>query len=135
MKKKPLQPGPSIGNIEEKMVKIADLRKQNAANSAEITVLQDEIVEGLDGLGIKKHTTNVGGHLYSASLQQNTSRSVDEKRLKRKVGMSIWGQITSRVLDRKKLDAAVANGVVDPVDLADCITETPSKKFVKVEIK
>lgn len=37
-----------------------------------------------------------------------------------------------RVLDKKKLEANIASGDVDPIAVAECTTETPNKPYVKL---
>jgi hypothetical protein len=123
-------------NIDADIIRIADLRKKAADIKEEIDLTQDRITKAMELGSLKSYkVTDESGHTHTATYTQSTSRTIDEEKLKRKVGPSIWRRITTLSLDRKKAETLVASGDIDPVDYADCIIEKPSAPFVKVTTK
>lgn len=125
----------SLEELDKHVVELANYRKQKGLLEQGISERQQNVLDIMGQHGIKNYEVEDGPVIHRVAMQQNTSRSIDEAKLKRKVGPGIWRRITTLSLDRKKVDALVADGTIDPVDLADCVTETPSAPFVKVTTK
>ncbi len=131
-----------LRRLEENMVELAVLRKQvtdlvRQIDGDEVSAgVQTNVVTAMKALGLKKHRyTGPSGVEYNATLGQSTSRTINEEKLKRKVGPGIWRKITTLMLDKKKAEAAIASGLIDPVDYADCIEVTPGAEFAKVTMR
>lgn len=122
----------SLEELDQHIIALQSLRKEKKVIEESIADEQQKVLDVMTQHNIKDYKVSHGNDLFKASMMQNTSRAIDESKLKRKVGPGIWRRITTLSLDRKKVDALVADGTIDPVDLAACITETPSKPFVKV---
>lgn len=137
LKRKPVVPvTATLEELDQHIIDLANLRKQKGMVEDKIAEKQQDILDTMTAHGVKTYEViDSTGLQHKAAMQQNVSRSIDETKLKRKVGPGIWRRITTLALDRKKVDALVADGTIDPVDLADCVTETPSKQFVKVSTK
>lgn len=137
VKRKPVvPPTATLEELEAHIIDLAELRKQKSIVEGQIVAKQDDILDAMNAHNMKNYeVTDSYGRIHKAAMQQNVSRTIDETKLKRKVGPGIWRRITTLTLDRKKVDALVADGTIDPVDLADCVTETPSKPYVKVSTK
>lgn len=119
-------------DLDADIIALDRARKAMEAAKSEVEVIQPRVVDGLNALGQKSVVVRQGDNVYKATMQQNTRRSIDEDKLKRKVGPSIWRRITSLHLDRNKAEALVSTGEIDPVDYADCVIESASAPFVKI---
>lgn len=121
--------------IDGLVVKLADLRQQEKVIKVDIKETQDDLVDEMNNVNKKTHITVASNKQHSVNVQTNTSRTINEEKLKRKVGPSIWRKVTTLLLDRKKVDALVASGEIDPVDLADCVDENESAPFIRITTK
>jgi hypothetical protein len=70
-----------------------------------------------------------------ATVVKGTRLKIDEDRLKKNLGATMWAKVTKRVLDKAKLEDAIARGAVSPVDVATCSEEVPNKTYVKLTEK
>ena len=52
--------------------------------------------------------------------------------LKTKLGAQMWNKVTTRSLDRGKLDAFIASGEVDAMTVAAASSELPNRPFLKI---
>jgi hypothetical protein len=103
----------------------ADLLKK------EIGDLQDALLEQLGDL--KSFTVEADdGRTLRATRVQSTSWSIDEPALQTELGATTWNRVTTRVLDRKKLEAYIASGDIDPVVVASVSTEKTNKPFIRL---
>lgn len=118
--------------LKEKVIHLDELRKQGKQLDIDIAKEQDAVIDILDTLGDKTVTVSTPNGPLRASRVQNTSVRIDEGALKSKVGAKMWSKITSLVLDKKKLEAYVASGEVDPITVAECSIEVESKPFIRV---
>lgn len=75
------------------------------------------------------------GHAVKVTKVAGSSIVMDEERLRKSVGATIWNKITSRNLDKKLLEKAVSEGTVTAGTLAEVSTEKPIKPYLKVTVK
>lgn len=139
-KRKPVLPlSASMDKVEETIIEIADKRKQKDALESRIKEAQSELLDLLEQSGKgdpgEKYSVDHQGRTLTAAVMQNTARVIDDEKLKRKVGPSIWRRITTLSFDKTKADSLVKTGEIDEVDYADCVIETPGAKYVKVATK
>ncbi len=135
-------PSAVLRELEENMIRLHELRRQASDIQEQIdgtpttTGVQAKVVAGLKAIGKDKYSFDgPSGTKYNATKGQSMTRWVNEDKLKRKVGPSVWRKITSLVMDKKKAEAAIADGLIDPVDYADCIEEKPGAEYAKVTTK
>jgi len=64
-----------------------------------------------------------------------TSTVTDQQKLEARLGARMWNRITTRVLDKNKLDAYVKSGEIDVKDVVACQTTTDGTAYVKVANK
>jgi len=114
---------------------IEERRKAVKILNEEIKDRQDEAIVLMEDLHLDKHSTKLpNGDTARAALVKSSTTVLDEERLKKKVGVALWNKVTSRVLDKAKLDAYVKSGDIKATVIADCITEKPRSPFIKITI-
>lgn len=99
-----------------------------------VTTAQEELV-GIMQADQRKNATvpnTSGTGDLSITLVEGSTMSLDEEKLKKAIGAQMWNKITTRTLDRKKLDAFIASGEINPMIVARVTTEVPRKPFVKI---
>lgn len=94
---------------------------------------QREAMDLMDAQGITSDKTADGLGFVKVSPQQLV---LIERQLKKRLGATVWNKITKRVLDRQALEAAIADGIVDPGVVAQCSEEVPKgRPYVRVTPK
>jgi hypothetical protein len=125
-----------LAEVEAEIVNLSTLRGQKTLIEDQIKDSQTRVVKAFQVAGTKSHKfVGPDGSVYSASFQQTEKVTLDEAKLKKRLGSALWNQITTKVLDRKKLDAAVAAGDIKPTDLSACSNVSLSAPFTKVTKK
>ena len=126
-----------IPALDELLLRLRELKRTIAqAEEQRVGKNQDGIECQLAALmkewGITSTSVMEGPVKVTGTLVESTGLTIDEERLKRAVGATKWQGITSRVLDRAKLEDAIAKGVIDPTLVAECSQETPRRPYVKI---
>lgn len=67
-----------------------------------------------------------------ATLMKQSEYRFDEPGLKKALGARVWNKLTVAKLDKKKLEAAMANGDVDPVVVAAYAAEKESAPYIRL---
>lgn len=130
---KPRTKDATVQALDEVLIQLHDKRKTAKDLAEDISSLQDQAMPLLDQLGETKHVTTLpDGTKVRATKVEGHRTVIDEAKLKRKIGLSMWNKVTSRFLDRKKLDAYIASGEIKASIVADCTDEAPNKPYVKV---
>jgi hypothetical protein len=130
----PVAPIPAIDDL---LVRLRDLKK--TIKNAE----EQRVGKNLDGVectladlmrewGIQNASVTVNGIKITGTLVEGTNLRIDEERLKRALGAARWQQITSRVLDKAKLEDAIARNLVDANVVAQCSGEQPRRPYVTI---
>lgn len=92
---------------------------------------QEEVLPILDGFNVEKITTGTLG--VRATVIHGTRMQIDHKKLQRKLGAKRWQAVTTRVPDKAKLEQAIADGVVDAIEVAECTDEVPSTPYIRTD--
>ena len=79
-------------------------------------------------MGWKSH--QYGG--YRATFVQTETYKINEAGLKKAVGAKVYNKLTKAVLDKKKLEAAVDAGQIDPVIVAQNSELTKGKPYIRI---
>ena len=95
--------------------------------------MQSQIIDHLDSSEIKSLTVeDPDGRQIKVTKVQGIRTIIDEGSLKSKLGAKMWNKVSTQVLDKKKLEAHIATGDIDPLLVADCSTEQTNKPYVKL---
>lgn len=119
--------------LEQAICDLESKRSQKAELDAEIKALQGEVLE-LMGDAKTSRAVAIDGRELKVTRIQNTSLLIDPESLKTKIGIPLWNKITTRVMDKKKLEAFVASGEISEIVVADCSSESLGSPFVKVTV-
>lgn len=125
------------GDIENRVVRISDLRKRADDLKAVIDQEQADLMNDMEEAGFDKVqvTDPASGDVIQATVVKGEIVTTDDAKLKKRVGATIWNKITSRTLDKSLLEAAIKAGDVSDVDVASASTVRPRRPFVKITRK
>lgn len=125
------------GDIENRVVRISDLRKRAEDLKAVIDQEQSDLLDDMEEAGLDKvqATDPASGDVIQATVVKGEIVTTDDTKLKKRVGATIWNKITSRTLDKSLLEAAIKAGDVSDVDVASASTVRPRRPFVKITRK
>ncbi len=122
--------------LKRKIELLDQLRSEKELLDARIKDVQLEIIDRLDDLDQKSFsvpiTTKTGERLVKATKVQNHRTTIDEASLRSALPEKVWIMVTTRALDKKKLEAHMAAGDVDPIIVANASTETLSAPYIKI---
>lgn len=79
----------------------------------------------------KTLTRRKGDKVFKFTYVQNKTTVLDEDGLKKALGAPKFNKLTTAHLDKKKLEAAMDLGTVDPVIVGQYVTEKPSAAFIR----
>jgi hypothetical protein len=119
-------------SIVTKVIELEAAKRERERLDQHIADLQSAILTQLDGMGQKSMTVELEDRNIKVTKVQGVRVTIDELSLKKRLGAKTWDQVSTRVLDKKKLEANIASGDVDPIAVAECTTETPNKPYVKL---
>lgn len=124
------------GSLIEGIKELRRLRDEKDRLEKDIDGVQGESISLLDRLGFKSiaFDTDSGSKITGTKVEP-TALEFDEVKLKKKIGIANWNRVTTKVLDRKKLEAAVAEGHISPATVASCASEIPRKPYIRVTEK
>lgn len=71
----------------------------------------------------------------TATVIRGSRLIIDEDRLKKQLGATIWNKITQKVLDKQRLEAAIALGDIDPNTVAMVSEERQNKPYFKFKVQ
>jgi hypothetical protein len=119
--------------LNDDVIALDALRRKKDELEDTIDALQQRIVLTLDSLEVKTHSVEgEGGRTIKATRSQSNRTVIDETGLKKSLGETLWNKVSSRVLDKKKLEAYIASGEVNPTTVAKCSTENEGKPYIRI---
>jgi len=118
--------------LASKVALLEQLKQDKAEVDGQIKDLQAEIIDLLDRAEEKTFVVDLDGRQVKATKVQGVKTVIDESSLKRSLGEKLWMKVSTRVLDKKKLEAFIAAGEVDPMTVAECSTENEIAPYVKL---
>lgn len=118
--------------LAEKVARLELLKQDKAEIDAQIKDIQSDIIDTLDRAEQKSIAVDIDGRTVKATKVQSVKTLIDENSLKRSLGEKLWMKVSTRVLDKKKLEAFIATGEVDPMIVAECSTESGNAPYVKI---
>lgn len=119
--------------IDELIMDLKEKRETVKTLNQEIKQEQDDLLDAMDKIGIDSRTIRTpDGKTFQATRIQATSIIIDEPKLKKRLGLALWNRVSTRTLDKKKLEAYIASGEVKASIVAECSIDKTSAPFVKV---
>lgn len=109
-----------------------DLRTVAKTQADEISEAQSELLSAMEAAELDTHEWTDDDGKHKATYVQSERVSYDEAKLKSLLTPEQWGAITSTVVDKKKLEAAVAAGDIPLSTVNKASHITPSAPFVRV---
>ena len=119
----------SATDVTTMILKLDALKSQRAKLDAEITDLQAEVMSVMDD---KSVAVELPDRIITTTKVQSVRTVINEPALKRALGQKYWMRVSSRMLDKAKLQAQMATGDIDPLVVAECTVEKPSKAYLKI---
>jgi uncharacterized protein YciI len=106
----------------------ADAKAIAADAEARMRECQTELIDEMENQG--RTTVEYDG--TKGALVRGVRLDIDQDKLRKSVGAKLWEKITTRVLDKKLLESAVALGDVDPVVVAQATEERAIAPYVRI---
>lgn len=120
---------------ESQVSRLRDLRADKRELEDSISEIQAAGIKSLKTLGQKSIGFDYDDSKVTGTLVQPTSLIIDETKLKKRVGAKVWRKITKPILDREKLETAIAEGLVTPQTVAACSSEEPKSPYIRITEK
>jgi uncharacterized protein YciI len=118
--------------ITDKIALLDSLKRERDDIDDQIKEVQSDIIAELDRLEEKTLVVEIDDRKVKATKVQGTRTTIDENTLKRSLGEKLWMKVSTRILDKKKLEAHIASGEVDPLVVAEASTETQTSPYIKI---
>jgi uncharacterized protein YciI len=118
--------------ITDKIALLDSLKRERDDIDDQIKEVQSDIIAELDRLEEKTLIVEIDDRKVKATKVQGTRTTIDENTLKRSLGEKLWMKVSTRILDKKKLEAHIASGEVDPLVVAESSTETQTSPYIKI---
>ena len=118
--------------LADKVARLEQLKHDKLEIDGQIRELQTDIIDTLDRAEQKSISVELDGRTIKATKVQGVKTTIDENSLKRSLGEKLWMKVSTRMLDKKKLEAFIATGEVDPMVVAECSTESGNAPYVKI---
>lgn len=99
--------------------------------TARLKLATAALAEQMAASQTKTFTHRDGGKIRRFTYVQNTTSVLDEEGLKKALGAPVFSTLTVAKLDKKKLEAAMDRGTVDPVIVGQYVTEKASAPFIR----
>ncbi len=119
-------------SLAAKVAALESLRNEKDRIDAEIKKIQSDLITHLDEHETKTLDVEVDGRPVTITRVQAVRTEIDEVALRESLDKSEWLKVTTRVLDKKKLEAHIASGEIDVRVVADCTSEKPSSPYIKL---
>lgn len=118
--------------VTDKIALLDNLKRERDEIDAQIKDVQDYILDELDKLQEKTIVVEIEDRKVKATKVEGIRTIIDENTLKRSLGEKIWMKVSTRVLDKKKLEAHIASGEIDPLVVAESSTEKANAPYIKI---
>lgn len=116
--------------------RLDELKNQRDTIAEQIKEVQDQVVATMTAEGKKSFKgVATNGDTLSATVVQSSRLNIDELKLARRLGKAAWMRVSTRVLDKKKLEAQIAAEKVDPMMVAECSDEVPNSPYIRLTRK
>lgn len=110
---------------------LALLKKQREELDNRIVDVEKILMEHMLDKQQKSMSETDGGKKYTVTYVQARTTVINESSLRKAIGAATFDKYTTKKLDRKKLEAAIEKGAIDPVVVSMHAEERFSKPFLK----
>lgn len=117
---------------------LVDLKRAKAVRDEAdemVTAITEDLVAAMKKEGTTTLKCRDDKDAITGTLVEATRVLIDEDRLKKNLGARMWDRVTKKVLDKPKLEDAIARGDVDPNVVAQCSEVKANRPYVKVTTK
>ena len=119
---------PITGDLDQEIALLHRLKEEALVASLAVANQERVVIDYMNLFGSKTRKTVA----YRATLVTSTYTKYNETGLKKALGAPLWNKVTVSKLDTKKLDEAVADGLVDIMVVAEHSEVLDKKPFIKV---
>jgi hypothetical protein len=117
--------------LEEDLALYVKARTDRDNAEAERKAAGERMIEVLNHAGLDSYKGTRG----KVTISTKTSVTIDDDKLRKRLGVQLWNKITTRVLDKAKLDAYIKTKEIPLATVAACSTSKESDPFVTVTAK
>lgn len=118
--------------VTDKIALLDQLKQEREDIDEQIKEVQADIIAELDRIQEKTIVVEIDNRKVKATKVEGIRTTIDENTLKKSLGEKLWMKVSSRVLDKKKLEAHIASGEVDPIVVAESSTEKANAPYIKL---
>ena len=118
--------------VTDKIALLDDLKRERDEIDEQIKEVQADIIAELDRIQEKTIVVEIDSRKVKATKVEGVRTTIVENSLKRSLGEKLWMKVSTRVLDKKKLEAHIASGEVDPIVVAEASTEKANAPYIKL---
>ena len=118
--------------IAKRISTIRTLRDTKREIDNDINVTSVDAITMMDEAGLDTISYEDDGIKIKGTVVKGTSLNINALKLKKKLGATAFNKLTTRTLDMNKLEAAIAEGVIDPKTVSACSTEEPKKPYIRI---
>jgi hypothetical protein len=120
--------------VVAKVARLEELKHQSEQIVEEVNQIRAELLKDVTKAGVKTLPVEIGDRIVKVTVVESKSVLViDEAALKNALGEKGWMRVSTRIMDRKKLEASIAANETDPQIVAECSVEVPGKApYIKV---
>jgi hypothetical protein len=124
---------PKYRSVQVELLELAAAKAAAKEAAQRVVASEARLIEAMHKAGQKTVSAVLAdGEAVKGTLVEPQSVVIDEERLKKAVGASMWKKVTKTVLDKTKLEAAVAIGEIDQNTVAAVSTLKDIKASVRV---
>jgi hypothetical protein len=123
--------------MDELLVRLRDIKKtlkeaEEQRVGKHLDGVEVQLAALMEEWGVNTASVTLDGVKITGTLVKGSTINIDQERLKRALGAQGWQNITTRVLDKAKLEDAMAKGLVDATVVAQCSVETPKRPYITI---
>ena len=94
--------------------------------------LQERLTKEMEANQQKSMKYAHNGLAGQVTYVQNTITKIDEAGLRKALTAKVYDKYTKRSLDKKKMEEAMDQGVIDPMIVVKYVSTAPSKPFLRI---
>ncbi len=102
---------------------------------AHLKLLQRALLERMEEKQQKTIAVTRNGVKQQVTYVKRETHEIDEKGLRKKLTAKVFDKYTKKVLDRKAMEQAMEEGVIDPMVVAPFVSEKDSAPYLRYTIK
>lgn len=121
--------------IRTQLKTVASLKRLHTRLQRRLKNETDRLVAMVHDSGVKSIKLDLDTRTITGTLVAPESVRMDEAKLRKLVGAAAWKKVTTPVLDQKKLQKAIADGVVSIEDVSACSEVKHSAPYVRITDK